>query len=166
MSLDAKSAQLLAQTYYNELKEIRKNEEKISGVKFDKFGLAKFKSVEIKRSTFTLNDVKAGQINKGGRNNNMRLHSLAQSSDAKLKKRFYKIFLKKFEFNNMVNDLHILRFPKKWCSYPSPTLLKDGRTRSRRLNPKLFKYLALTYLNIFKFKSSHPLLNRLKFKLR
>ena len=113
MSLDDKSAQLLAQTYYNELKEIRKNEEKISGVKFDKFGLAKFKSVEIKRSTFTLNDVKAGQINKGGRNNNMRLHSLAQSSDAKLKKRFYKIFLKKFEFNNMVNDLHILRFPKK-----------------------------------------------------
>lgn len=120
MSLDDKSAQLLAQTYYNELKEIRKNEEKISGVKFDKFGLAKFKSVEIKRSTFTLKDVKAGQISKGGRNNNnLRLQSDAQSSDAKFKKRYYKIFLKRFGFNNMINDLHILRFPKKWCSYPS-----------------------------------------------
>ena len=121
MSLDDKSAQLLAQTYYNELKEIRKNEEKISGVKFDKFGLAKFKSVEIKRSTFTLKDVKAGAVSKGSRNNNnLGLHSDAQSSDAKIKKRFYKIFLKRFEFNNMINDLHILRFPKKWCSYPSP----------------------------------------------
>ena len=127
MSLDDKSAQLLAQTYYNELKEIRKNEEKISGVKFDKFGLAKFKSVENKRSTFTLKDVKAGDVSKGGRNNNLRLHSDAQSSfdhllrreGAKIKKRYYKIFLKRFEFNNMINDLHILRFPKKWCSYPS-----------------------------------------------
>ena len=56
-------------------------------------------------------------------------------------------------FNNMSNDLHILRIPRKWAA-------------SQRRNTKLFKYLALTYLNIFKFKVSHPMLNRLKFKLK
>ena len=86
-------------------------------------------------------------------------------------------------FNNMNNDLHILRIPRKWAAYLAMNLAKHKAAASlhnRRVNrkvgfnqlievrrhQKLFKYLALTYLNIFKFKVSHPMLNRLKFKLK
>lgn len=72
----------------------------------------------------------------------------------------------------MNNNLHILRIPRKWTPYFAKMnfkvrkgILLQNRSGGR-LNIKLFKYLALTYLNIFKFKVSHPMLNRLKFKLK
>lgn len=72
----------------------------------------------------------------------------------------------------MNNNLHILRIPRKWTTHFAKMNLKGRKdlllhNRSGgRMNIKLFKYLALTYLNIFKFKVSHPMLNRLKFKLK
>jgi hypothetical protein len=171
MSLDQKSAKLLAKTYFNELNEIRKNEEKIRGVEFNKLGQAKIKSVENKRSTFSNNKVVGGDS--AGR--------VLQRSPLRdgQKKRFYRSFLKRFDFNNMINNLHIVRLPKKLCSYPSNLRnrgnnfagLRDknaaGNIMDRKtINSfKLFKYLALTYFNIFKFKSRRHPLNKIKFRL-
>ena len=91
------------------------------------------------------------------------------------------MFFKKFY--NFNNHLHIVRIPRKWT--PLLPMIKDKKVTTSHLNmkrnysipvgrnqffggwqhKKLFKYVALTYLNIFKFKDSHPMLNRMKFKL-
>jgi hypothetical protein len=186
MNIDNKSAQYLIKNYNKELLELLKIEEKNSGVKFDKFGRVIFKSLENKLIQKRLRFAKTNNFKFIDRNYHL-YDKAADNQINKIKKglKFYKLFFKRFEFNN--NDLHILRIPRKWAPLQVNDLRSDliglspsgkgkkerGQMRPHQLikgrrqrMPKLFKFLALTYLNIFKFKVSHPLLNRLKLKLK
>lgn len=184
-------------TYENELINIRKIEESISGVKFDKFGLVTAKSLEnkIKKlgvlytmaelatlSVKFLAKIKRDQKKVYDNINSIVAKSTAHSeavSDAatqsraglgykearlstilpgsgtrkvKVKKGFYKMLFKKFEFNNINNDLQLFT-------------LQIKKKRAGKINKsKLFKVFAKTYLNIFKFKVNHPIFNKLKLR--
>lgn len=167
--------------YKNELLKIREIEESISGVKFDKFGLVTFKSLESKikklgvfytmaeRASLSvkfLARIQRDQKKVYAKDTRsltgpaLLLRTKAQSAVAwpaaaphavKVKKGFYKMLFKRFEFNNINNDLQFF------------TILIQ-KEKGRVKESKLFKVLAKTYLNIFKFKVSHPIFNKLKLR--
>jgi len=188
-------------TYKNELIKIRKIEESISGVKFDKFGLVTSKSLENKikklgvlysmaeRASLSVKNLarikrdqkkvyamlsegepitpslySAAASPRGGAELQLRsgrvpdTRSLAgryvpevAGTGVKVKKGFYKMLFKKFEFNNINNDLQFFT-------------LQIKKEKGRVKKSKLFKVFAKTYLNIFKFKVSHPIFNKLKLR--
>lgn len=184
-------------TYNNELLKIRKIEEYISGVKFDKFGLVTFKSLEnkikklgvlytmaelaslsvkflakIKRDQKKVSNTSSygstAEYVGGAASIYGRVPALAPQQGSspfatpdnvssrgagpvKVKKRFYKMLFKKFEFNNINNDLQFFT-------------LQIKKDKGRVKKSKLFKVFAKTYLNIFKFKVSHPIFNKLKLR--
>jgi hypothetical protein len=188
MKIDNNYTKNLLLTYKKELIEMRKIEENISGVKFDKFGLVTFKSLENKIREIGLlytlaklvslpfkffNKLNRGRIripvsatststsistsiststtdtlHKGGKTASVWLKK--NKNRNKIKKRFYRMLFKKFEFNNINNNLQIFKIP----------IYKKGKAKKS----KLFKALAKTYLNIFKFKVRHPLLNNIKLR--
>ena len=178
-NLDQDSAKSLIKSYNKDLLKIRKTEEENSGVKFDKFGRVILKSLDNK---LTLKG-QLSKFNKDKKSITNKYNKIIKNINNKNKKggRLYKMFFKKFY--NFNNHLHIVRIPRKWT--PLLPMLKDKKVTASHSNmkrnysrpvgrnqffggwqhKKLFKYVALTYLNIFKFKDSHPMLNRMKFKL-
>lgn len=205
LNLDSESAKSLIKSYNEELFELRKTEEKNSGVKFDQFGRVILKSLD---NNLTLNSL-LFKFNKNNKSiKNKYALPLPKAGSAK-KKNFsatkkggltYNLFFKKFY--NMNNHLHIVRIPRKWTpifkkvndtkvdayALPSPSKINSNRRLNYSLRPvetnhlssryalagggqhksgaKLFMFVALTYLKILKFKVSHPMLNRIKFKLK
>lgn len=181
--MDTKSAQLLKyETFYQEWLKLRNIEENFSGVKFDNFGKVTFKSLEEKFTEIQNKALLPAPFFRQNDRGNERLRRQTKQNfyikklrdnRNKIKKNFwfYKTFFKRFEFNKnnhlplfwqhtggshtAAGEGHILRIPRKWVN-----------AKKKNPNPKFFKYLALTYLNIFKFKVSHPMLNRIKLKLR
>nr|UZS77737.1 hypothetical protein [Lentinula edodes] len=221
MILDHKSAPSLKLTYKNEFVEARKASEKISGVKFDKDGKVKLDSLDFQLdknpqlrlpyssnhklnqfSSLSVNGINTGIVtNEGAAKLKNKTIKSIKNNKIRIKKRSYKMFFKRFEFNNINNDLHILKIPQNWTlpqilalpngwdyrtaqtlakstdlrlikNYGSalaqPVLREVGneeghnRRDLRNRKTKLFKYLALTYLNIFKFKDRRNILNRIK----
>ena len=180
-NLDHDSAKSLIKSYNKDLLKIRTTEEENSGVKFDKFGRVILKSLD---SKLTLKGL-LFKFNKDKKSITNKYNKIIKNINNKNKKggRLYKMFFKKFY--NFNNHLHIVRIPRKWT--PLLPMIKDKKVTASHSNmkinysssrsvgrnqffggwqhKKLFKYVALTYLNIFKFKDSHPMLNRMKFKL-
>jgi hypothetical protein len=181
-NLDHDSAKSLIKSYNKDLLKIRKTEEENSGVKFDKFGRVILKSLDNK---LTLKGM-LSKFNKDKKSITNKYNKIIRNINNKNKKggRLYKMFFKKFY--NFNNHLHIVRIPRKWT--PLLPMITDKKVTASHSNmkinysravaggasnqffggwqhKKLFKYVALTYLNIFKFNDSHPMLNRMKFKL-
>jgi hypothetical protein len=191
LNLDSESAKSLIKSYNEELIEIRKFEEKNSGVKFDQFGRVILKSLENKLTLKSL----LFKFNKNKRSIKNKYNKILKNLNKKKGGLPYKLFFKKFY--NMNNHLHIVRIPRKFAplfkkvinTKVATSAMPSHSNINRRLNyslrpvdknhfssspqavvglqhKKLFKYVALTYLNIFKFKVTNPMLNRIKFKLK
>jgi hypothetical protein len=192
LNFDSESAKSLIKSYYEELLEIRKTEEKNSGVKFDKFGRVIMKSLDNK---LTLNSL-LFKFNKNKKSIKNKYNKIIKNLNKKKGGLPYKLFFKKFYSVGMNNHLHIVRIPRKFApifkkvnstKFATSALTSNSNINSR-LNysgalpkvdknkftratgglqqNKLFKYVALTYLNIFNNKVTNPMLNRIKFKLK
>ena len=192
LNFDSESAKSLMKSYYEELLELRKTEEKNSGVKFDKFGRVIIKSLDNK---ITLNNL-LFKFNKNKRSIKNKYNKILKNLNKKKGGLPYKLFFKKFYSVGMNNHLHIVRIPRKFApifkkvnsTKFATSALTSNSNINRRLNysgalpkvdknkfslatgglqhNKLFKYVALTYLNIFNNKVTNPMLNRIKFKLK